>query len=136
MEVLVTGDVPALAAWQAVAPREALSSLGAVPGYALLAAVAVGLQHPDRAVVAVTGPSGLGAGEAMLVLAARRALPLTVMVLDADDTVAAPAGITSIVCYDDAGFARAFSSAFLGRRPTVVAFQLERGSRASSTPGS
>jgi acetolactate synthase-1/2/3 large subunit len=126
-EVLATGDVPAFAAWQAVAPRQALSPLGAVPGYALLAAVAIGLQRPERAVVAVTSPSGLRAGEAMLVLAERLALALTVVVLDAGAAMPAPAGIEPSVCRDEAGFARAFSRALLDGRLAVVAFQPEGG---------
>ena len=52
---IATGDVPALAAWQAVAPRETLTALGmATPGYAVTAAVAAQLAHPDRRVVAFT----------------------------------------------------------------------------------
>jgi len=136
VEVVATGDVSALAAWQAVSPREALSPLGAVPAYALLAAVALGLQHAGRAVVSLTSASGLMAGAAMLALAMRLTLPLTVVVLDAPAAMAAPAGLEPTVCGDEAGFARAFSRGLLGRRPAVVAFQLQRGSPVSSTPGS
>jgi acetolactate synthase-1/2/3 large subunit len=104
---IATGDVPALASWQAVAPRETLTALGmATPGYAVTAAVAAQLAHPDRRVVAFTSPVGLAAAEAARALADAQALPIIVTVL----------GATA----DETTFAAEFSRAFSARRPTVV----------------
>ena len=55
---IATGDVPALPWLAPVAPRETLTALGmATPGYAVTAAVAAQLAHPDRRVVAFTSQS-------------------------------------------------------------------------------
>ena len=89
MGTIATGDVPTLAAWQAVAPRETLAALGmATPGYAVTAAVAAQLAHPDRRVVAFTTPVGLAAAEPARALAEKLALPIIVVVLGpiADET--------------------------------------------------
>jgi acetolactate synthase-1/2/3 large subunit len=104
---LATGDdVPALAAWQAVGPRETLTPLGATPGYAVTAAVAAQLAAPDRTVVAFTTAGGLAAGGGAWALAAARGLPIVVVVLDGGT--------------DEAAFGRALGEAFLARRPRVV----------------
>jgi acetolactate synthase-1/2/3 large subunit len=103
---LATGDVPALAAWQAVGPREALTPLGATPGYAVTAAVAAQLAAPDRTVVAFTTAGGLAAAGGAWALAAARGLPIVVVVLDGGT--------------DEAAFGRAFGEAFQARRPRVV----------------
>jgi len=87
---IATGDVPALASWHAVAPRETLTALGmATPGYALTAAVAAQLAHPDRRVVAFTSPVGLAAAEPARALADALGLPIIVVVLGAvaDETM-------------------------------------------------
>jgi thiamine pyrophosphate-dependent acetolactate synthase large subunit-like protein len=95
-------------AWQAVAPREALTPLGghAPAGYAILAAVAAQLADGERRVVAFTSPIGLAAGTSALALAEALGLPIVVVVLGG-----AP---------DEAAFARDFARAFLARRPVVV----------------
>jgi acetolactate synthase-1/2/3 large subunit len=104
---IATGDVPALAAWQAVAPRETLTALGmATPGYAVTAAVAAQLVHPDRRVVAFTSPVGLAAAEPARALADALALPIIVAVLGASA--------------DETAFAAEFARAFSARRATVV----------------
>ena len=122
---LATGDVPGLAAWQAVGPRETLTPLGATPGYAVLAALAAQLAHPDRRVVAFTTASGLGSGAPALSRAAALQLPLVAVAFGALD-----AGITSRierggvplrVCRGESGFALEFSRAFLSGGPVVVA---------------
>ena len=122
---LAAGDVPALAAWQAVAPRETLVPLGtAPPGYPVLAAVAAQLAHPERRVVAFTTAGGLSTGEPALNLAAALGLPIVVVSLDAlgPDTTArlGDRGIRAWTARDEDDFARAFSSAFLARQPALV----------------
>jgi acetolactate synthase I/II/III large subunit len=104
---IATGDVPALAAWQAVAPRETLSALGmATPGYAVTAAVAAQLAHSDRRVVAFTSPAGLAAAEPARAMAEALALPIIVVVLG-------PSG-------DERAFAAELARAFTARRPSVL----------------
>jgi acetolactate synthase-1/2/3 large subunit len=103
---LVTADVPSLAAWQAVAPREALTPLGmSIPGYAVAAAVAAQLAAPDRRVVAFTTTAGFEAGEAAWALAVERGLPIIGVILTGGG---------------EETFARQFAAAFLAHRPAVV----------------
>jgi acetolactate synthase-1/2/3 large subunit len=105
---LATGDVPALAAWQAVGPREALTALGrSTPGYAVAAAVAAQLVHPDRRVVAFTDAVGLAASERAWGMALALGLPLVAVVLGGGA--------------EPAAFAAEFSRAFLARRPALIA---------------
>ena len=122
---LATGDVAALAAWQAIGPRETLSPLGAVtPGYAVLAAMAAQLAHPDRRVVAFTNAAGLVAGGQALSRAAALGLPIIVVVLDVPD--AGPGGwkevggVAPLVCRGEPDFALHFARAFLAGRPAVI----------------
>ena len=104
---IATGDVPALAAWQAVAPRETLTALGmATPGYAVTAAVAAQLAHPDRRVVAFTSPVGLAAAEPARAMAEALALAIIVVVLGSSG--------------DERAFAAEFARAFTARRPSVL----------------
>jgi acetolactate synthase-1/2/3 large subunit len=122
---LATGDVPALAAWQAVAPRETLSPLGmAIPGYAVVAAFAAQLAHPDRRVVAFTRASGLSAGEAALARAAALGLPIVVVVLDGIGAVSETvAGLSPLAAGGEHAFAWQFSAAFAAGQPAVVVGQ-------------
>jgi acetolactate synthase-1/2/3 large subunit len=125
---LATADVPVLAAWQAVGPREALSPLGmAAPGYAVLAAVAAGLARLDRHIVAFTRPRGLAAAETALTLAVARRLWVIVVVLGAlEEDVRARlerSGLLALVAGDEAGFAEELSRALLARRPSLVALR-------------
>jgi thiamine pyrophosphate-dependent acetolactate synthase large subunit-like protein len=126
---LATGDLPALTAWQAVAPRETLSPIGATPGYAVLAALALQLAHPDRRVVAFTAASGLGAGVAVLGRAAALSLPLVVVALGSLNPGSASRmeddGVQVHTCRGEAGFALQFSRAFLAGRPAMVAVEPE-----------
>jgi acetolactate synthase-1/2/3 large subunit len=104
---IATGDVPALGTWQAVAPRETLTALGmATPGYAVTAAVAAQLAHPDRRVVAFTSPVGLAAAEPARAMAEALALPIIVVVLGSSG--------------DERAFAAEFARAFTARRPSVL----------------
>ena len=104
---IATGDVPALAAWQAVAPRETLTALGmATPGYAVTAAVAAQLAYPDRRIVAFTSPVGLAAAEPARAMAEALALPIIVVVLGSSG--------------DERAFAAEFARAFTARGPSVL----------------
>jgi acetolactate synthase I/II/III large subunit len=126
---LATGDVPALAAWQAVGPRETLSPLGLTPGYALLAAVAVQLVQPERRVVAFTGRRGLTAAEASLAQAVAFGLPIVVVTLDPLDEATAAAveraGVRLFTSRDEPDFALTFSRAFVGGHAAVVAASID-----------
>jgi acetolactate synthase-1/2/3 large subunit len=74
---------PATAFWQAVSPGEFLISNGlATMGFALPAAIAAQLVHPERRVLCFTGDGGLLMAAAELETAARLALPLLVVVFD------------------------------------------------------
>jgi thiamine pyrophosphate-dependent acetolactate synthase large subunit-like protein len=122
---LATGDVPALAAWQAVGPCETLAPLGLTPGYAVLAGVAAQLARPERRVVAFTSRRGLAAAEAWLAQTVARGLPIVVVTLDVlDDATAAGverAGMRLFTSRDEPDFALAFSRAFVGGGAAVVA---------------
>jgi acetolactate synthase I/II/III large subunit len=122
---LATGDVAALAAWQAIGPRETLSPLGLVtPGYAVLAAMAAQLTHPERRVVAFTNAAGLVAGGQPLSRAPALGLPIIVVVLDVLDAGSGDGkevgGVAPIVCRGEADFGMHFSHAFLAGRPAVI----------------
>ena len=121
---LATGDVPALAAWQAVAPRETLSPLGLTPGYAVLAAIAAQLTHLDRRVVAFTSAGGLAAAEPALAQAVALGLPIVVVTLDvlnaATSSVVERVGLRPLASRSDGDFPEAFSRAFLAGRPAVL----------------
>jgi acetolactate synthase I/II/III large subunit len=124
--VLATGDVPALAAWQAFAPRETLAPLGpATPGYAVTAALAAQLAHPARRVIAFTTRASITAGEPILTHAATLGLPLVVVALDPIDDATparlARAGLQRFLAPDEAHFSQVFSEAFLSTRPALVA---------------
>lgn len=74
---------PAAEYWQAVEPGEFLISNGlATMGFALPAAIAAQLVHPERQVVCFTGDGGFMMVAAELETAARLRLPITVVVFD------------------------------------------------------
>jgi len=74
---------PATAYWLATEPGECLISNGlATMGFALPAAIAAQLCHPDRRVVCLTGDGGLMMVAAEMETAARLALPLIAVVFD------------------------------------------------------
>jgi len=125
---LATGDVPALAAWQAIGPREALSPLGLVtPGYAVLAAIAAQLMHAERRVVAFTNAAGLVAAGQPLSRAVALGLPLIVVVLDVLDGGTAGwkelCGVAPLGCRGEPDFTMHFSRTFLAGRPAVIAVE-------------
>jgi acetolactate synthase-1/2/3 large subunit len=73
---------PATTFWQAVRPGEFLISNGlATMGFALPAAIAAQLVHPDRRVLAFTGDGGLMMAVAELETAVRLAVPIVVIVV-------------------------------------------------------
>jgi acetolactate synthase I/II/III large subunit len=74
---------PVTAYWDALEPGECLISNGlATMGFALPAAIAAQLQHPDRRVVCFTGDGGLMMVAAELETAARLGLPIVIVVFD------------------------------------------------------
>jgi acetolactate synthase-1/2/3 large subunit len=74
---------PVTAYWDALEPGECLISNGlATMGFALPAAIAAQLQHPDRRVVCFTGDGGLMMVASELETAARLGLPVIVVVFD------------------------------------------------------
>jgi acetolactate synthase-1/2/3 large subunit len=74
---------PATAYWQAVELGELLISNGlATMGFALPAAIAAQLAHPERRVICFTGDGGLMMVAAELETAARLRLPIVVVVFD------------------------------------------------------
>src|SRR5262245_2999031 len=69
--------------WQAVSPGEFLISNGlATMGFALPAAIAAQLLHPDRRVLCLTGDGGFMMVAAELETAARLRLPITIIVFN------------------------------------------------------
>jgi acetolactate synthase-1/2/3 large subunit len=121
---LATGDVPALAAWQAVGPRETLRPLGeSTPGYAVVAALGAQLTHPARRVVAFTSPGGLAAAEPALAIAGARGLPIVVVVMGplAGERARAMQSAGCLVAgASAASFAPEFNRAFTAHRPALV----------------
>jgi acetolactate synthase-1/2/3 large subunit len=74
---------PATAYWQAVAPGELLISNGlSTMGFALPAAVAAQLTHPERRVICFTGDGGLMMMLAEVETAARLRVPIVIIVFD------------------------------------------------------
>jgi acetolactate synthase-1/2/3 large subunit len=74
---------PAAEYWQAVSPGEFLISNGlATMGFALPAAIAAQLVHPERRVLCFTGDGGFMMVAAELETVARLRLPLTVVIFD------------------------------------------------------
>jgi acetolactate synthase-1/2/3 large subunit len=75
--------LPATVFWQAVSPGEFLISSGlATMGFALPAAIAAQLAHPEHRVLCFSGGGGLLTAVAELETAVRLALPLVVVVVD------------------------------------------------------
>ena len=121
---LATGEVSALTAWQAVGPHETLRPIGEPPpGYAVLAALAAQLAHPDRRVVAFMHPGGLAAAEVGLAMASARGLPIVVVILGpvagelARDLPSRGWLVAEVAA---ASFRAGFDRAFAARRPALV----------------
>jgi len=108
-----------LAAWHATAPREFLASNASAPGFALPAALAACLVHPDRRVVCFTGAGELAPASAELETGARLAARLVIVAHETAGTDASESmrladelGIAVAAVEDDAAFSRAFGRAF------------------------
>jgi len=116
-------------AWHAVAPREFLASNGgATAGFALPAAIAAHLVHPDRRIVCFTGTDGLAAAATELETATRLGAPIVVIVFGGS-TSAAPDlmrlaqgfGVTAFAADSEARFGEALSRALRTAGPSLVA---------------
>ncbi len=116
-------------AWHAVAPREFLASNGpATAGFALSAAIAAHLVHPDRRIVCFTGTDGLAAAATELETATRLGAPIVVIVFGGS-TSATPDlmqqaqgfGVTAFAADSEARFGEALSRALRAAGPSLVA---------------
>jgi acetolactate synthase-1/2/3 large subunit len=116
-------------AWHAVAPREFLASNGcATAGFALPAAIAAHLVHPDRRIVCFTGTDGLAAAATELETATRLGAPIVAIVFGGS-TSAAPDlmrlaqgfGVTAFAADSEARFGEALSRALRTAGPSLVA---------------
>ncbi len=114
-------------AWHATAPREFLASTGVVTGFALPAAMAAHLLHPDRPVVCFTGPNELGAAVSELETAARLAVCIMIIVDEVDGTDASPlmrpaerVGMSVSAVDSEAAFSQAFGRAFATERGSLI----------------
>ena len=114
------------ASWSAVAPREFLApSRPGTSGFALPAALAVHLVHPDRRVVCFTSPSEVG-GESELETAARLGARVAIVAFeaaaDASPTLrqAARLGVPACAVDGEMAFARAFGRALATEGPSLV----------------
>ncbi len=76
-------------AWHAVAPREFLASNDLAQSFALPAAIAAHLVHPDRYVVCFTGANEVGTAATELETVARLAARIVIVVHETDGTGAA-----------------------------------------------
>jgi len=143
---------PATAYWHAVEPGECLISNGlATMGFALPAAIAAQLVHPERRVVCFTGDGGLLMVASELETAARLRLPITLVVFDdgalsliqvkqeqkgyADTAMrhegpdlaalARAFGLVAFAASDEAGLQRALISALGVAGPTLIAARID-----------
>lgn len=118
-----------IASWQAVAPGELLISDGVpTPGFALPAAIAAALVHPDRRAICFTDGDGLLAAVAELSTAARLALPIVLVAFvapagDAEPNLALVArsfGIEALVAASDEALRIAMVRALAAGAPALV----------------
>jgi acetolactate synthase-1/2/3 large subunit len=143
---------PATAYWQAVEPGECLISNGlATMGFALPAAIAAQLAHPERRVLCLTGDGGLMMVASELETVVRLGLPVVVVVFDdaalsliavkqeqrgvagapmryVGPDLAALArafGMDAHVAEDEAGLIRGIESALARPRPAMVVARID-----------
>ena len=115
--------------WDAVAPREFLvSSARASAGFALPAAIAAHLVHPDRRIVCFTGTEGLTAAGNELETATRLGAPIVVVgfgvgASDPSDLVrlAESFQVKAFVADSEVRFSEAVSRALRAAGPTLIA---------------
>jgi acetolactate synthase I/II/III large subunit len=117
------------ASWDAVAPGEFLASYGpATVGFALPAAIAAHLVHPERRVVCFTGGEGFLAALSELPTAARLRAPIVVIAL-ADGSFDAPEvvrvgqrfDVPSAAADSEASFTQALARALRTDGPALIA---------------
>jgi acetolactate synthase I/II/III large subunit len=114
------------ASWSAVAPREFLAPSGrATSGFALPAAIAAHLVHPDRRVVCFTDMSALG-DESELATAARVGARIAIVVFEAG-VDSAPVmrqserfGISAFAAEGEATFTQALGRALATEGPSLI----------------
>ena len=155
---IVTTDAGSFGTWAARGfrfrrPGTFLGSTSGAMGYGLPAAIAAGLVHRDRAVVALVGDGGLGMTLAEIETAVRHGLRTVVLVFDnqrygmirsyqerrpgaaavatdlgpIDFAGAARAlGARGVRVEDDAGFEPALRQALVADRPTVIHLVVDR----------
>jgi acetolactate synthase I/II/III large subunit len=116
-----------VAGWRAIAPREFLTS-SATSGFALPAAIAAHLFHPERRVVCFTDTAGLMAASSELETAARLAAPVVVVVFDdgtpntaAEMRLAESVGVSSCLVESEPAFAQALGRALGITGPSLIA---------------
>jgi acetolactate synthase-1/2/3 large subunit len=118
------------APWHVVAPRELLASGRSAAGFALPAALAARVVHPDRHIVCFIDADGLAAAAGELETAMRLGGPLIVVVIGsgASGTVdpiqlARDAHLEAFSVESAAQFAQALSRAMRSGEPTLIARQ-------------
>jgi acetolactate synthase-1/2/3 large subunit len=123
--------VPTTAYWHALEPGELLISNGlATPGFALPAAIAAQLVHPDRRVVCFTGGGGLTVAAAELETVVRLRLPVVIVVfndralspIEGPDLVALARAfdLRALAATDEAALRHALLAAQTAPGPTLI----------------
>jgi acetolactate synthase-1/2/3 large subunit len=114
-------------AWHAVAPRECLVASGREKGFALPAALAAHLVHPDRRVLCFTDAAALGAVATELETTARPAAGLVVVVSEAGGAegsvpmrLADEAGLPAVGVESEGAFAQALGRALTTEGPALI----------------
>jgi acetolactate synthase-1/2/3 large subunit len=114
-------------AWHAVAPRECLVASGRESGFALPAALAAHLVHPDRRVLCFTDAAALGAVATELETTARPAAGLVVVVSEAGGAegsvpmrLADEAGLPAVGVESEGAFAQALGRALTTEGPALI----------------
>jgi acetolactate synthase-1/2/3 large subunit len=113
--------------WHAIAPREFLAASELTTGFALPAAIAAHLVHPDRHVVCFSGPNELAAAANELETTARLAARIMVILYEVDGTDASPLmrlaqsiGLSVAAVDHDAAFSQAFGRAFTAEGGSLI----------------
>src|SRR5262249_14499464 len=122
------------AAWSAVAPREFLAPSGlATSGFALPAAIAAHLVHPERRVVCFTGATEVAAASE-LEMAARLGARVVIVAFAAGGRDASPAmlqarrcAISAFAVDGDAAFAQAFGGSLTVQGPSLIVVRSSSG---------
>jgi acetolactate synthase-1/2/3 large subunit len=117
--------------WHAIAPREFLAPSGpASSSFALPAAIAAHLVHPDRQVVCFAGASALAAGSE-LGTAARLGARVVIVVFETGGTDASPAmrhaerlGIAASGVDSETRFVQAFGRALATEGPSLIVVRI------------